>query len=171
MFCPTSPFCSPRPLHLPLRTDVPLRDRRPLFVQTQACPVLCCAACMCVLVCMRLLADLCVPISGSCVTSRKSQEKQNWTLCKQPVTNFWSVRPTLYLHYQLCSLWVSCFQWGRGARIQYFVCGLQQMVYVIAYCVSVPATDRCVVLSTKHLTTSSYLVTLMLQFHNSPRMA
>lgn len=34
--------------HLPLWTDIPLRDRRPLFVQTQACPVLCC---MCVCVC------------------------------------------------------------------------------------------------------------------------
>lgn len=71
----------PRPLHLPLRTDVPLRDRQPLFVQTQACPILCC-----VCVCVCLPADLCMPSSGFCVTSRKSQEKQKWTLCKQPVT-------------------------------------------------------------------------------------
>ena len=130
----------PRPLQLPVRTDVPLRDRQPLFVQTQACPVLCFAASAPVCVC--LLADLCMPVSGFCVTSRKSQEKQNWTLCKQPVTNFWSVRPTLYLHYQLCSLRISCFQWGRSARIQYCLCGPRQMVYVIAYCVPVPTTAR-----------------------------
>ncbi len=100
----------------------------------------CVCVCVCVFLCVRLLADLCMPISGFCVTSRKSQEKQNWTLCKQPRTNFWNLRPTLYLHYQLCSLRISCFGWGRSARTQHCFCGLQQMVYVIAYCVSEPAT-------------------------------
>lgn len=68
---------------------------------------------VCVCVCAREhLFDLCMLISGFCVTSRKSQEKQNWTLCKQPGTDFWSVRPTLYLHYQLCSLLWSCSRFG-----------------------------------------------------------
>lgn len=80
-FVPCLSLLFPRPLHLPLRTDVPLRDRQPLFVQTQACPILCC-----VCVCVCLPADLCMPSSGFCVTSRKSQEKQKWTLCKQPAT-------------------------------------------------------------------------------------
>ena len=31
----------PRSLHLPLQTDVPPRDRQPLFVQAQACPYVC----------------------------------------------------------------------------------------------------------------------------------
>lgn len=53
----------PRPLHLPLRTDVPLGDRRPLFVQTQACPVLCCAAlhiCVCLCLCVCLPTSACL---------------------------------------------------------------------------------------------------------------
>lgn len=107
--------------------------------------VLCCVmlhACVCGFVWMCLLADPCMPISGLCATSRKSQEKQNWTLCKQAMTNLWRSHPTLYLHYQLCSLWISCFQ--RGEVIQYCLCGLQQMVYVIAYCVPAPTTARCV---------------------------
>lgn len=48
----------PRPLHLPLRTDIPLRDRRPLFVETQACPALGNAACMCASACRPLPAYL-----------------------------------------------------------------------------------------------------------------
>lgn len=126
VFCPTSPFCS-RGCYTSLcgRTSHS-GTGQPLFVQTQACPALRLCVCVC------LLADPCMPISGLCATSRKSQGKQNRTLCKQPMTNFGRRRPTLYLHYQLCSLWVSRFQCGKSARTQYCLCGLRQMIYVIA---------------------------------------
>lgn len=96
-------------------------------------------------VCVHLLADPCMPVSGLCITSRKWQEKQNWTLCKQLMTNFWRDHPTLYLHDQLCSLRISCLQWEEGAQIQCCLCGIQQqMVYVIACCVPAPTAARCV---------------------------
>lgn len=137
-----SPFCSQTAI-------TPRVDGRPTQGQAASvcanssvsCAALCCK-CACVFLCVRLLADLCMPLSGFCVMSRKSQEKQNWTFCKQPVTNFWSVCQTLYLHYQLCFLGISCFQWGRSAQIQYCLCGPRQMVYVVANCVPVPATAR-----------------------------
>ena len=58
----------PRPPHLPLRTDVPLRDRQPLFVQTQACPVLCYAVGMCV------CASACRPLHAYLRLLRNVQE-------------------------------------------------------------------------------------------------
>lgn len=83
----------PRALHLPLQTDVPLRDRHPLFVQTQACPVLCCTCvCVCLRLCVLLRVDLCVPVSGFSRRSRKSEEKQNCTVCKQPATKLEPLR-------------------------------------------------------------------------------
>lgn len=61
----------PRPLHLPLRTDVPLRDRQPLFVQTQACPVLCYA---CAYVCVCVCASACRPLHAYLWLLRNVQE-------------------------------------------------------------------------------------------------
>lgn len=64
----------PRPLHLPLRTDVPLGDRRPLFVQTQACPVLSCAVLRCTYVCVCVCASACRPLHAYLRLLRNVQE-------------------------------------------------------------------------------------------------
>lgn len=69
VFSPVSPILF---LLLPLRTDVPLRDRQPLFVQTQACPVLCYAACMCVRICVDVPA--CRPLHAYLRPLRNVQE-------------------------------------------------------------------------------------------------
>lgn len=44
--------------------------------------------------CVHLLVNPCMPISGRCITSRKSEAKQNWTLCKQLMTHVWRDHPT-----------------------------------------------------------------------------
>lgn len=134
MFCPTSPLCSPdRYTSLCGRTS---HSGTGCLCLCKLKRVLCCAMLrMCV--CVRLLADLCMPISGFCITSRKSQEKQNWTLCKQPVTNFWSVRPALYLHYQLCSLRISCFQWQGVHGVSIVSAGCSKC------CMSLPTVFQC----------------------------
>lgn len=83
-FCPMPPFCSPDhytslyPQTSYLGTDT--------LCLCKLKRVLCWATHMCVGVFVCLLVDLCVPISSSCITSRKSEEKQPRTLCKHPVT-------------------------------------------------------------------------------------
>lgn len=129
-FVPCLSLLFPRPLHLPLRTDVPLRDRQPLFVQTQACPILCC-----VCVCVCLPADLCMPSSGFCVTSRKSQEKQKWTLCKQPVTKLSNSLFILSIMFSADEL----FSVREGMDSV-----LSLVFNTITACVEVPVTARCV---------------------------
>lgn len=75
--CPTAlshiSLLFPRVLHLPLQTDIPLRDRQPLFVQTQACPVLC-STCVCVSVCVCVCACVCFYVSTSACLCQASPE-------------------------------------------------------------------------------------------------
>lgn len=44
-----------------------------------------------------------MPFPGLCLTSRKWQAKHNCTLCKQCMPKLYSILPTFYLQYQLCS--------------------------------------------------------------------
>lgn len=78
---PMLPLCFvPRLPSVPQTTAPPSADGRP--TQGQAASVCANSSVSYPVLCL----CLCMPSSGFCVTSRKSQEKQKWTLCKQPVT-------------------------------------------------------------------------------------
>lgn len=87
LFCPTSPFCSLSSAPPYRRTSHSGTDGLCLCKLKR---VLCCAAhacvCACWCLCVLLRVDLCMPMSGFCRTAWKSEEKQNWTLSKQPAT-------------------------------------------------------------------------------------
>lgn len=94
--CPTSPFCSLELCTSLYRQTSHSGTDGPCLCKLNR--VLCCAAhaCVCCCLCVLLCVDLCMPMSGFSRTVWKLEERQNWTLSKQPATKLKCLSKTWY---------------------------------------------------------------------------